>query len=353
MLPQTFKMMGFAPNQVVELMRGNPDLLGQFERKAAAFLTSGNKAIAEGSSIAGNRMFNSIFRFQTYPMMKMNQFRKVTGNFVEAWSKGTGAEKAKATEMFTRFMLGNTVQGILTVALTTYAAQNIAGLAIRAHEAKDNPWHFMFDAFLATTGGPAYLLWRGATDQGVAGIPEQLQRMIFPMGVATELINFAQGSGPYRDKSASERIKKFLEQKLPGTRALKQGLAVAGLSKTDVELDSSIAAFYRWRRDALGYTTYEPFLKDKTRSDFRMHMRRAVDKIKQGDIDGYVEAVAKAEELVGEKEVKASLGSRRILQTPTGKELSPEELDQLTTHIGQRAVDKIMEFDAMLAELAR
>lgn len=367
-LPQTFKAMGFTKPQVGDLLAGNAELLGQFERKSAAFLTSGNKAIAEGSALGANRLFNSIFRFQHYPMMKMNQFRKVFTGLTEAWRSGTPAEKRAATELFSRFMFGSAAQGALTVGITTLAYQGLFGAKIAKEEATDEPFKFLLESFLSAMSGPLYLAWRGARSGGVQGIGEQAMRTVFPYGVVSELHDLSTGAGAYRDRDTYDRIGQFLQRKIPGTKAVGTGLALFGLGQENKKLDASINAYYRWRRKELGGTRYETFLKEDERKGFRTGMRKAVEALKGGDEEGFWSAVKSAvgsqQEIAKAKgrpvdwdkmarSLTSSLMARRILVSPTGERLSDEQLASLRERIGNEAVDRLEYFDLMIEAAAK
>lgn len=353
-LPQTFKVMGFTPPEIKRLMIGEPEILSQFERKAASFLTSGNKAIAEGSRIGANRLFNSVFRFQSYPMMKLNQLRRVSGNWLETMKSGSVPDKVAASEQMARFMFGTTLQGALTVGITALAYEGLFGAKIKQQEAKDEPVKFLAESFLATIGGPLYLVWRGAQSKGLQGIGEQAGRMFFPYQIVRELTDAAHGGGTYRDMSAWDRMGKFVQQKLPGTRALSLGISAVGLSQNDAKLDASIKAFYRWRRDELGFTEREGFLKDDERADFRTAMKQAVEALKKGDFDAYYDAIgiALGEAGADRSKIKDSLSARKLLKTPNGKALDADQLESLGNRIGGEALDRLMYFDTMLDKAA-
>jgi len=353
MLPRTFKAMGFNPAQVSEIMRGNPDLLAQFESKAASFLTSGNKALAEGSRLGANRLFNSVFRFQSYPMMKANQLRKVLGGTIDAWKTGTGAERTAATYLLARFLFGAAAQGAITTGLTALFYEGVSGAKIRSQEAQDEPLNFLAEATAASMSGPLYFMWRGSRDKGLAGVGEQASRLIFPFQVIKELWNYAWGQGAYRDLNWFDRSGKFIRQKIPGSRAISQGLALAGLSQDNKELDASINAFYRWRRQTIGFSEFQPFLKDDERKAFRSAMRRAMEAMKDGNDAAYDKAIDEAYDLGGKKGVQASMRARTILKGPDGKKLSEEQLDALRKHIGDRPVDLLEDFDAMVEATAK
>ena len=79
-------------------------------------------------------------------------------------------------------------------------------------------------------------------------------------------------------------------------------------------------------------------------------MRQAVEALKKGNVDAYFEAIGNA---LGEEEsdmqrVKSSLRQRRILRTPDGKPLDPDQIEALRERIGSDAVDRLQYFDLML-----
>lgn len=354
-LPATFSEMGFKTTEVGLLMSGDPQMLGQFERMAASFLTSGNKAISEGSRLGANRLFNSIFRFQLYPMMKTNQFRQVAGNFSEAWTSGTPAERASASERMARFVGYNTLQGALTVAITTLGYMGWSGAKVRSKEAEDEPFKFMVESFMSSMSGPLYLVWRGSRDKGVLGVGEQATRLVFPYTVTRELIDMANGHGQYRDQSTFDRIGRFLSSKTPGTKVLGTGLAIFGLGNENRDLDTAISAFYRWRRQELGFREQEDFLNQDNRKAFRTAMRKVVEALKAADGDKflktYTDAMASVEG-IGPKNISQSLRARKLLKTPDGKALDLDQKQALRNRIGDEAVDRLEYFDLMLEAAA-
>jgi len=349
MLPETFKVMGFSPAQAAEMMAGNVELLNRFERRAASFLTSGNKAIAEGSRMGANRLFNSVFRFQTYPMMKTNQLRRLIGNAVDAWQTGTGTEKAAATYLLSRFITGAAAQGAITIGLTSLFYQGTLGAEIRKEEAIDEPVQFLTEATLATMSGPLYLLWQGARDKGLAGIGEKAINSIFPYAMFRELMNYSFEQGGYRDLSEFDKIGKFVRSKVPGSRAISTGLSLAGLSQDNRDLDAGINAFYRWRRETMGFTEFNSFLKTDERKEFRTQIRRVIEAMKDGDQAKYYEAMDAATDAAGSyRKVRESLKARTILRDAANKKLDQEQKEELRRHIGNRAVNLLEDFDAML-----
>jgi hypothetical protein len=53
------------------------------------------------------------------------------------------------------------------------------------------------------------------------------------------------------------------------------------------------------------------------------------------------------------KKVKSSLRGRKLLKSPDGRSLSPEDLDALRSRIGSKAVDLLEDFDMMLNAVAK
>lgn len=361
MLPQTFRAMGFTRAEIPRIMAGDPALLATFESRAASFLTSGNKSIAEGSRIGANRLFNSVFRFQSYPMMKTNQLRKVFGNVGEAFSNGTRQEQIASIRMLSRYLFGSSVQGAITAALTTLFYQGFQGANVAYHEAKDEPFQFMVESALATMSGPLYMVWNGTRDKGLPGIGDSAARMLFPYQILKELYGFATGTGQYRDLNLYDRAAKYVQMKIPGSRAISQGLALVGLSQDNKELDAAIRGLYRWKRSELGISGTPPLYRNDKRKAFRTAMKRAVEALKDMDDEKYEAAMEDAYDALGEevtlkeakKSVQQSLRGKTLLRGVDGKELDEDQLDALRKRIGDRAVDTLEEFDAMLEAAAR
>ena len=353
MLPETFKAMGFPEADVQALMNGDTDLLWQFKRKAAAFLTSGNRAISEGSGLSANRLFNTVFRFQSYPMMKMNQFRRLTSSLIEAWADGTGREKRNATEIWARFMFGGVAQGAITAAITTLAYSGVGGLKIMFKEAEDDPLEFILDAWMHTISGPMLLVWRGLT-QNLGGIGENVTRMMFPYSSAKELFDFSTGAGRYRDRSVFDRIGEFINAKVPGTKAIGTGLAVFGLSEEDKNLEAALNGFYRWRRKTKGWKRVQTFLEEDNRSEFRKEMKKALEALKTGDEDAFYKHLDAADDqlidIESDEKARSSFGDYMVLVGPKGDRLTEDDIDELRLAIGDEPVERLLYFEGMLKE---
>lgn len=356
MLPQTFRAMGFNREQAAQMVAGRaPELLTQFERNAAAWLTSGNKALAQGSRAGANRLFNSVFRFQSYPMMKLNQMGRVWSGVGEAFQNGTTTEKKAAVRLLLRFMFGTTAQGALYTGLTALFFDQLFGAKIKAHEAKDEKLNFAVESFLSAMGGPMYLVYRGARAHGALGVGEQMARTFFPYQVIGSLWDATHGDGAYRDLDAGDRFGKFVQQRMPGARALDTGLSLFGLSQENKKLQTAIRAFYRWRIDEMGFKRDESWLKRQTGKEFKTAMKQATIALQNGDTEGYMEALMRAAEAPDTKagSIAKSLRGKKLLEDIDGRKLKPEDMEKLIKRIGPEAVDRLQYYDAMLEAAAQ
>lgn len=351
--PETFRKMQFTPDQVSALMAGDPILLKAFERRAPAWLTTENRAKTETSLAGNNRLLNSIFPFQMYPMNKLNQFRRNYQRFGEAWRSGDKGQLFNAGEGMARFLFSTSAQGAAYTLLASYAFGGKEGLKIKANEAADEPFEFLAESLMATLGGPYYLLWQGARRNGVAGIGEQATRTLFPYTQAADLRDALQGNGQYRDQDVTQRIGRLLQQKTPGLRIGKQALAIFGLGQESGPTEQAIKGFYRWKLDTFGPDNTQ-FDSPEDRKVFRSHMRRAVEAIKSGDADAYDEAIFGAkQEAVKRTSVAQSFRARMLLKNPSGEDLTDEELDAVSKRIGEDALQRLQDYDAMLEQAAK
>ena len=357
--PETFRKMQFTKDQVADLMAGNGALLKAFERRFPSWMSGENAPMAERSMAAQKRWLSSIFKFQQYPMTVFNQFSRNLKRVGEAFREKEG--RAAAIEGMSRFLFSKGAQGVGYVALGSLLSGGLPGLKIKFEEAKDEPMDFMLEALLASLSGPYYVLWQAMRRQGgLAGAGETLSRTMFPFSQATDLWDMVQSNGQYRDQDLPARIGKYFMQKVPAARAMKQGLAAAGLAEANPELEAAMKGLYRWKREAMGWDESRTFRENDERAAFRTEMRAAVDALKKGNMEEYAErlqgALVEAIRLGGEGEpeqrIVSSLRKRKALQNLDGGELTLDELDALTSRIGEAAVERLQQYDATLEGLA-
>lgn len=354
----TMRLMGIDKKRAIEAVEGsNETALRIFETKAAETLSGGNRAIAEMSRLGASRVFNELFWFHSYPMTKMRQFEGLWNNILEDGAARDIPGVLSNAKLLGKFTGGTVLGGALTVGIMRLVYEGLFGTEILRNEAADDfPW-FIFESFKMGMGGPVQIAAR-IFDKGLNAptIATEILGAMAPFGVATELSNAVTGSGRYEGTGAFERIGLFLKSKTPITRGIKQGMAAFGLSQDNTELDAAINAFYRWRREEFGGKQINDFLeREESRKIFRASMRKAIEALKDGDLDEYDKQIDRAmtEGEASYKQVKESLRRRTILRTPENRKLTPEEMDELRDRIGSEAVDLIEMFDEMLKAQAR
>ncbi len=351
-LPATFKAMQFTPDQVTKLMAGDAEMLGMFKRRAAAWLTSGNRAIAETSRLGSNKLINSLFRFMSYPMMKTNQLRRVYTNFAEAFSGGTNAEKKAAGEQALRFFAFNTAQGALLSIVTAALTGGRAGVRQEFEDFENAPGLSLLEFFGASIGGPLYMVMRGTRQSGFPeGVLEQAARAFFPYSVGRELTDMKRDAGRYRGMSWFEKMGTFVQSRTPASKSIKLAMATMGLSDEDVELTQALKAYRGWRRETKEEDIYRSGVEEDVRQ-FRVHMRRANDALKLGHYGVANLEIARAtmeKELTGKDVDEAKASAKSSLESrKTASKLDELELIELRERIGSRAVNHLLMHDELL-----
>lgn len=346
MLPRTLKDMGFNNAEAQAAMAGDPQVLDMFQRRAAPFLSGGNKQMAQGSALGNNRLVNSIFAFQMYPMLRMNQLRKTAVNWLDAERMGTPAEKNAARLQLGKYLFNTTLQGAVQVMLASFVFGGPSGVKIKANEANDEKGKFLLESFLAAQSGLLYYLWRGLKKHGAVGRGEQAARMAFPYAMASDFSDMANGDGPYRDQDTMQKIGKFLKQKTPAAAAVGTALAMFGLGNESQPLDEAMKALYRWKIENNLAGGSGPIRED--RAQFRNYVRKALEAMKDGDHDTFQQSWLDA---VGENNVAGFAGSMRGRKVLAG--LTDEQKEALQRRIGFDAYDRLDYYDIMLEAAAK
>lgn len=354
-LPHTLEIMGFSKEQAGKIMAGDEGMLAQFESKAAPFLSAGNMLAAEGSRAFNSRIFNTAFKFQSYPMMKLNQIRASFGHLTDVLNRPhTGAEVYYASEMAARNIIGTTAQGAMTALITSVAFGGLEGLKQKILEAEDNPVGFLADAGLAAVGGPLYIVARGMQQAGRTDWANQFLASMFPYSITKELWEATSGGGAYSDMKPADRLDKFMFERIPGGRIIRQVLSVAGLSQRNEALDADIRSFRRWKGQTLGWRQEQMGRWEDENKSFRAGMKAAFIAAQRGQsvIPGIKLAVSDPNKPVTYSQLAASLRARTILRDLDGGALSSEQVKALVSRIGQEAYRRLQYHDAKLNVLA-
>jgi len=243
---------------------------------------------------------------------------------------------------------------MITTALAALAYGGLSGIKMMLNESKDKPARFLFDSFMLTSLGPLYQFMRGYEARGLKSAGTTVARMAFPVSVTQDLYEFGTRSGRYQDKDWSSAIGTLLRSKNPGLRAIQTGMALVGLSTKDEDLEAAMAGYNRWRRDKYGSKTVEDNLVVDPNKPFRVAIGSAVEAFRNGDEKAFYKAYDQAVDLHGDLEIKDTIqekfNSKKVLKNGYGGKLTEDELDELRKRIGNRAVDKLEDYNMMLEE---
>ena len=343
------RAMGMTEAQARRALAGDNELLGQFERRASAALTSGHMNMAERSRAGSSRAFNELFWFHSYPQMASNQLRKVIENLAEDVKNGNGPQAKANGKLLARLIAGRTMQGAITAGIYALIFGGLFGLAVKKKEAKDELGKFLIDSFIGGLGGPAAigkrLMEQGGDSKTLAA---NVVGISTPVSAASEIYDIGMGNGRYEGRRTFEKIGMFIESHTPALKMLKTGMAAYGLSEGDPKLDAAKKAFYRWRRDEKGWKSSTSEGDSDEDKDFRAQMRRVVETLNRGG------DWRKELEAVGDKDrAGKSLFARTLLRDQNGKGLSEADKDSLRKRIGDDAVKLLEAHDSMIRQIAR
>lgn len=336
-------------------------LLGEVVvRKAAQYFASSPMNKARESKFGNSQILNQLFPFTSYGRGKLH---RLTGSIMavkSAWdanSKGTDRYSAAMKAMRTpeAHLLGKsiattTMQGAGANLLLSLAFGGTTGLSAAISEAKDEPIKFLVESFVySAIVGPLGQLIRYSVSPD-APPSEVLGKSMFPAMMLDEVYSLANGKGIYRDQSGFERVGTFFTRRLPISGPAGTVLATVGLTSRDAGLEGSIRSYWKWRREVTGIPQSGKVVDEETDKVFRIHMRRAIEKMK-ADKDPRAD-INKA---IGVDGKDAAAASRRILSKrllfPFKKH--PDKLNGLRKRIGEAAYDKLVRHDELLERWAK
>jgi hypothetical protein len=229
---------------------GTPEQYADFVRRAPAFATGGNIQPAEMSRFGGNRVMTSLFRFQSYPIMKLNAFRKAYLNFAEGLESRDPARINASGEQLAKFLFGTTAQGAATAFLAALLTGRDGGVGQVAEDAADEPGQFIFDSVASGIGGPVAAI-NYAVGTGSAGDlvnPKNINASsTFPGRIYFELKQMFNTEGPYAGMSLKQAAQKYARTKIPAGRMINNALEKAGLiSGTETRRNNIYRMYDKW-----------------------------------------------------------------------------------------------------------
>jgi hypothetical protein len=126
-------------------------------------------------------------------------------------------------------------------------------------------------------------------------------------------------------------------------------MAMAGLVEADLELESAVKAFRKWRKEELGWVSQGGDFKDSEEDvAFRKQMKELVAAVETGQ--DWRKTLAA---MPDKGKVVRSMAGKALLRAPDNSPLTAEQSAKLRKAIGDEAYGKLEARDAMLRELAR
>lgn len=251
--------------------RGTTEQYGNFTRRAAAFATGGNIQPAEMSRFGGNRVLSSLFRFQSYPIMKLNAFRKAYMNFSEAVESKDPRRIKASSEQLAKFLFNTTAQGAAAAFLAALLSGRGGGVQQTAQEAEDNSAKFILDSLMGGMGGPVsainYTIGTGKSRDLLD--PRKINAGItFPGSIYLELKQLFNREGPYAGMTLQNATQKYLETRVPAGKIFRHALEEAGLASKGDTVGRNI---YRIHQDWLKRHPDESVRKDYEREQQQVY----------------------------------------------------------------------------------
>jgi hypothetical protein len=228
------KAMGFERPAAESMAKGlgTPDQYNDFVRRSSSFTTGGNIQPAEASRFANNRIVSSLFRFQSYPQMKLNAFRKAYENMADAVESGDGARIKSSSEQLAKFLFGTAALGVSAKFLAALLTGRDGGVAGVAEDAEDGPGRFILDSVAGGMGGPVSALNYAVGSGNMLDTldPRKLNAGItFPGSIYLELQQMFRLQGPYKGMTIGEAVGHYLKTKVPAGRVIRNALLATGV----------------------------------------------------------------------------------------------------------------------------
>lgn len=236
--------------------RGTEAEYREYIQRASSLAGGGNAHPAETSLLQNTRTWKWAVAFDSYAgAVFRDTFRKGSVmardvmDLARPGATGTRAERAKravgSTREFLQTVTTRTVQNAAAhIILQAVAGMGSDGLQIDAllSDIKNNTGEFIKDsAIFGILAGPYGAVLRLGEDQ--------IADTVFPHFVASEVLDFVNSEGRYRDRSVGERIERALERFVPALRVGAGPVAAVGLGG-DVEsrqFEVAWNAYWRWR----------------------------------------------------------------------------------------------------------
>lgn len=393
------RLLGFSDAEAGLMLRGEgtPEMYDRYRKNIVGSLVGGKSQVpAEKSDAAASRWFNSLVWFTNFFQTRSRILDTLLRRIREAPDLASGSEAfmrllkfggmtlvAGATgKLFKEWLLGG------KEGMADYIRESTSGgtTGERVANTAESMLGLFASGVFGGAGQPLVPVVEAVTEPGSATkkVGEAVRRLIAPLDRGIQFSHFllaANGDDVpgYENMSFLEKVGKYTRDVLPAARAVHEGLfGISALAITgkDPALDGALDSYYRWRRQ------HKPLPEGSDEPDtraWRDAMRLVVEHTMAGKtwtdqqvVDAVVSAeaakmtLAEAPTAEGKpglrgadaysaarNAVVASLRQRQILPDPKSKELSPAEAASLYSHLGERNIQILRDFDTALETLAR
>jgi len=349
------RLMGFTDSETEQLIAGQapPELYRAVVTRLPEVTQGSTSSTAERSRAAASPAYRFAVSFDSFSQFTTDRLARINRELFAALKNARAKPKeAKAAlKVAAEFYAGSTASGAVAVLLRALAVGGVAGLLMKLDELEDEPAEFAAESLKYTLlGGPTEAAWRAVSDDSRAWY-ESILGLSLPVSTIKEVVDLAQARGRYRDRTWLERSQRFLESHVTVSRPVRTWAAVMGLAANDEKLDAAISGYWDWRREHKPIDKFEKREWDEDHHRFRIHLRRAVDAMRDG-LDPQ-EHLGAALQVDGKdvRSVRASLRGRMLL-----RRLDEAEVESLKASVPAWAFEKIEAYDALLeawAEAAR
>ena len=328
-------------------------------RRGAETMVGTTSTAAQKSPFANSRTGPFLVRFSQFFTNRTRFWDRRHRIWVQdlETEKKNRARFVRSTFQYGKAMVGIQAAGIWAAYMFAYSREGPAGFKRLTQLAKSDLWEFMRMSFEYATAGPIFGAFYHTVLQGsregekVEDSVKQLTRVMFPVAQVFDVVNAIKGVGPYRDRSSSERVIKFIRNHLPFLNTVPGGaiMALLGEFTQDPKVTSAMRAYWTWMLDeaneSVPSTGGTVGSRTKEFEQYRIHLRRAKEAQMSGeDPMPHIRKAFKADP----RNLGASFKAGKLLDRD---ELNDEKREALEKFMGPEAYDLIKKYDVLLDQL--
>lgn len=263
----------------------------------------------------------------------------------------------QATFQFAKFLVGVEAAGVVASYLWSYIREGPIGFQIKNRQFLDDPKDFIVEAFVYGSFGPVY----GAFAAVIGGLRSQeptekllrsLMRIILPLGVSIDFVDYLRGTGSYQDRSWMEKTEKVFSKHLPILKTI-PGIVIAdilGAQVQDPKYTAAVRAYWQWRLDP-DHESLPPVIESlgsmtDAHEEYRRFLRRALKAQSAGD-NPYPDLLRAFRADPGD--LAAAIRAKKRLDIP---QLNDAKRRALAGSMGPVAYRALLRHDALLDLLA-